>query len=163
MGQKKPISVILAEGKTHLTKEQIKERQEQEASVKPAADKIECPGWLTDKVAKKEYKRIASELVKIGLITNLDVTTLASYCNAYVAYLKATEQLANEPLVVEQTNKAGFTNYVENPLIRIQLKYSDEMKKHATQMGLTINSRLKLVVPTQPEKKKKSKFDEFID
>lgn len=160
---KKSIDVILAEGKSHYDKETIERRKEEEAAIRPSDNKTECPDWLADKVARKEYRRIAKELNNINLLTNLDITTLAQYCLAYANFLKATEELIDRPLVIEQTNKSGFTNLVENPLIRIQLKYSDEMKKHATQMGLTISSRLKLVVPKPLEDKPKNKFGDFMD
>ncbi|WP_424769435.1 phage terminase small subunit P27 family [Paenibacillus sp. sgz302251] len=159
---KKSIDVILEEGKSHFDKETIEQRKEQEAAVRPSDNKTDCPDWLTDKVARKEYRRIAKELNNINLLTNLDITTLAQYCQAYSLYLSATKELEGKPMVIEQTNKSGFTNLIEHPLIRIQFKYSDEMKKHATQMGLTISSRLKLVVPKKDDAPK-NKFDEFLD
>lgn len=158
--KRKPIELLQAEGKTHLTKAEIEARKESESTLQPNADAIECPSWLTDEVAIEEYHRLSKELAELKLLTNLDVTTLASYCIAYANYLKATEELHGQPLVIESTNKSGFTNLIQNPLILIQLKYSDEMKKHASELGLTINSRLKMVVPPKPEKKK-SKFEEF--
>ncbi|ACL19507.1 phage terminase, small subunit, P27 family [Desulfitobacterium hafniense DCB-2] len=151
--KRKSVDLLIAEGKTHLTKDDIEKRREAESQLKPKDDKIKCPSWLKDKVAKSEFRKISHELQELKLLTNLDVNTLASYCVAYAQYLKATSELADQDLVITQTNKAGFTNMVENPLIRIQLKYSNEMKKHAAEMGLTINSRLKLVIPKKEAKR----------
>ncbi len=151
--KKKSVEVLIAEGKTHLTNKDIEARREEEGLIRPNDDKIKCPSWVKDKVARAEFKKISEELQELKLLTNLDVNTLASYCIAYSNYLKATLELEGQPLVISQTNKSGFTNLVENPLIRIQLKFSDEMKKHASEMGLTINSRLKLVVPKAKPKK----------
>ena len=69
---------------------------------------------------------------------------MGAYCNAYSFYVQSTKELDKEPLITEFTNKAGATNFIENPLIRIQLKYSEEMKKFASLLGLTIDSRLKI-------------------
>lgn len=155
-----PVDIILAKGDSHLTKEEVEKRREQEEAFKPDSDKISCPSWVKDKVAKKEYKRISEELVKHKLLTNLDVTTLASYCIAYANYVKVIEELEGQDLIIEQTNKAGFTNRVPNPLIQLQIKYSDEMKKLSSELGLTFNARMKMVVP-EPPKKKKSKFEDL--
>lgn len=163
MGKKKPIDVLVAEGKKHLTKEEIEQRRAEEEAVRPNDDKVNCPSWVKDKVARKEYNRVAKELQELKLLTNLDVNTLANYCIAFSNYVNATQQMEGQPLVIEQTNKAGFTNIVANPLINIQLKYSDEMKKLASEMGLSISSRLKLVVPKKDEDKPRSKFEEFMD
>lgn len=150
---KKPVNVLLNEGKTHMTKAQIKKRKEEEALMQCNADNIECPDWITNETAKKEYNKLSTNLKELGIITNLDVNMLASYCIAYANYIRVTNTMADQPLLLEQTNKAGFTNIIENPLIRIQLKYSDEMKKIASQMGLSISSRMQLVVPVKKDKK----------
>ena len=99
---------------------------------------------MRDLTAKKEWKRLNKELEEISVICNLDYNNLGAYCNAYSFYVQATKELDKEPLITEFTNKAGATNFIENPLIRIQLKYSDEMKKFASLLGLTIDSRLKI-------------------
>ena len=159
---KQPVEVLVANGRARLTKEEIERRREEEAAVRPNDDDIGHPEWLEDKFAVEQYYKISKELDHLKLLTNLDKHTLACYCFAYSKYVEATKALEGAPLVVESTNKAGFTNQIENPLIRIQLKYSDEMKKHAAEMGLTISSRLKLVVPKKEETKKKNKFSEFM-
>jgi P27 family predicted phage terminase small subunit len=159
--KRKSVELMLVEGKSHLTKKEIENRRKNENAIKPKDDNTGCPSWIKDKLAKSEYRRISQALKELNLLTNLDVNTLGSYCIAYANYLKATEQLQDQPLLIEMTNKSGYTNVVENPLIRIQLKYSDEMKKHASEMGLTINSRLKLVVPKQDDTPK-NKYEEFM-
>lgn len=162
MAKKKPIEVLIAEGKKHLTKEEIEQRRQEEAALRPCDDDVGHPDWLTDPFAIEQYEKISKELERLKLLTNLDKHTLACYCFAYSQYVETTKALQGAPLVVESTNKAGFTNQIENPLIRIQLKYSDEMKKHASEMGLTISSRLKLTVPKKEDTKPKNKFESFM-
>jgi P27 family predicted phage terminase small subunit len=162
MPAKQPISLLKFKNRTHLTKAEIERREAEEAAVKPKSDNIKCPSWLKDKVAKKEFKRIATELQEIDLITNLDVDLLAMYCQAYAQYQKATEELKEQPLSITKYDKLNRPYQVENPLIKIQLKYSDEMKKIASQMGLSISSRLRLTVPKPQNDKPKNKFNEFL-
>lgn len=162
MPQKQPLNVVQMNGKKHLTKEEIKQRKAQEEAVKPGSDNIKCPEWLKDKTAKKEFKRIADELKQIDLISNLDVDLLAMYCQAYVQYQKVIKEMEGQDLSITKYDKNNRPYQVENPLIKIQLKYSDEMKKIASQMGLSISSRLKLAVPTPKDNKPKNKFNRFM-
>ena len=51
-----------------------------------------CPTFL-DAAAKKEWKRISKELIEIGILTSVDRSILASYCDAYSRWAQATEEL----------------------------------------------------------------------
>ena len=112
----------------NLTKEiqETKELEEQEIRNLNKNQLAKPPTWLRDSTAKKEWKRLNKELEEISVICNLDYNNLGAYCNAYSFYVQATKELDKEPL------------------IRIQLKYSEEMKKFASLLGLTIDSRLKI-------------------
>lgn len=107
MGRRaKPVDLILIQGTKHLTKKEIDARKEAEAKLRPNDDKVRPPGWLDD-VAKKEFKRIVKELKEIGLVTNVDVNALALYCDAYANYVKCSQIIEEEGLMVEYTNKAA--------------------------------------------------------
>lgn len=101
------------------------------------------PSWLINTIAKKEYKRVLKDLKTIEIIGNLDLSNLAGYCNAYAMYRKATEQLSGQELIVVKVSAQGTEYEGENPLIMIQKKYAEEMRKFASMCGLTIDSRLK--------------------
>lgn len=163
MPAKQPINVLQFTGKSHLTKAEIEKRKAEEAAVKPKSDNIKCPSWLKDKVAKKEFKRIVNELQQIDLITNLDVDLLALYCQAYAQFQKATEEMQDQSLSITKYDKFERPYQVENPLIKIQLKYSEEMRKIASQMGLSISSRLRLILPKPKDDKPKNKYSEFLN
>lgn len=129
--------------KGNLTVSQQLTRKEEEASVTTSRSRLKRPpAWLTDEDAIKEYKRLAKELDKIGIVGNLDINNLAAYCNAYINYLKATDELAGQPFCIERETRTG-TMVVKNPLIDIQTNYANEMRKFASLCGLTIDSRLK--------------------
>lgn len=158
---KKPISVLLADGKKNLTKAEIQERQEQEAQLQPATDNIKCPSWL-DKEAKKEWKRIVSDLIELGIMTNIDTTSLALYCDAYSQYIKAAKSIQDDGLTIEYTNAGGSTNIVANPNIAIANKYAQQIKSFGSEFGLSPSARLKLVVPKTDDPKEKSEEERLF-
>ena len=128
----------------NITKEDKDRKALEEQVVKTGAEDIgKTPAWLVDAVAKREYKRILKDLKRIEIVGNLDLANLAGYCNAYAMYRKATQQLANEELIVKRTSAQGYEYEAENPLIVVQKKYAEEMRKFASLCGMTIDSRLK--------------------
>ncbi|EGT0683789.1 phage terminase small subunit P27 family [Clostridium perfringens] len=147
----------------NLTCTQKNDRELEEDSIIIGKEQLENPpSWLRNKVAKDEWKRLVEQLKTLKIISNLDLNNLGAYCNAYSWYIETTKQLKKEPLIINYTNKANATNLIENPLIKIQMKYSDEMRKYASLLGLSIDSRLKLA--SLKGKKKKDKIsDEFGD
>ncbi|WP_412679124.1 phage holin family protein [Brevibacillus laterosporus] len=62
--------------KKNLTKAEVEQRKAQE--IKEANDKVKPPSYLP-KDLKKEFKKIASELLHIGIMNNLDVDALARF------------------------------------------------------------------------------------
>lgn len=131
----------------NLTREAKDRKQLEEQAVKTGAEDIfKTPSWLVDKIAKEEYKRILKDLRKIEIVGNLDLANLAGYCNAYSLYRKATMQLSDQDLIVVKVSAGGARYDAENPLIMVQKKYAEEMRKFASMCGLTIDSRLKAAV-----------------
>lgn len=136
---RKPLDVQ----KGHLKAVDYQKKEMEEQAVTTGADQLEEPPvWLTDAIAKIEWKRLVKELKKIEIIGNLDLNNLGAYCNAYSGYRKATKELVGATLTVEKWTKYG-PQMVPNPLIAVQSKYSDEMRRYASLCGLTIDSRLK--------------------
>lgn len=153
----------LGQQEGHLTKQQQVEKKLQEELVKANSDQLKVsPKWLVDKVAKDEWSRLVKLFESLSVISNLDFNNLGGYCNSYSLYLKATKELKSQKLTIEYTNKGGQVNLQENPLIKIQIKYSDEMKRYAALLGLTIDSRLKIATLKLDNVKNEVK-DEFGD
>lgn len=135
----------LAVQKGNLTVEQQQKKQLAEDIVTTGKEELKkVPTWLVDAVAKKEYKRLIKELQEIDIIGNLDINNLGGYCNAYAFYIRATQQLKNQPLVIEKALPNGSYVKAENPILKIQKMYAEEMRKFASLCGLTIDSRLKV-------------------
>ena len=48
----------------------------------PPKATIKCPAWLEPE-AKKEWKRLAPALESMGVLTSVDISAFAGYCQAY--------------------------------------------------------------------------------
>lgn len=148
---REPISLIEAKGKKHLTKAEIDKRKLEE--VKVGCEAIEVPNYLTAK-QKKEFKYWAEELKKARIMTDLDSDALARYIIAKEYYIKASNE------VRAQFSKKSELNIVEQAL-NIQDKAFKQCNAAARELGLTVSSRCKLVVPPEKEDPKENKFSKF--
>ena len=144
-----------------MTIEEIQRREAEEKILSGQDDsQLVPPKWI-DKTAKKEFERLVIELKKIDFIGNIDLNNLACYCQAFSNYLKATKQLNKEELTVEKHTREGIV-IAENPLINIQKKYAEEMRKFGSLCGLSVDARLK-IASLKVKEKENDISDEFGD
>lgn len=150
-GQRQPIELVIANGKKNLTKAEIKERRDRE--IKPIAENIVAPGFLTKK-QKEEFYKISDQLTKLKIMGETDVDALARYIIANDFYINAikkmrTKEVKNDPFLFDKWAK-------------IQERYFKQCRSSANDLGLSISSRCKLVVPVPKEPpKKENKFSKF--
>lgn len=138
---KKPIALHLAEGNpSHLTEAEIEERQATELNV-PFTN-VKPPSYL-DKQQKKKFKDIASKLIALGIMTELDVDCLAMYVTSFDLYLSCTGTLA-------ECVKSGDIDGAKD-VQAMQDKMFRQAHTAAKALGLTITDRCKIVVPQPPE------------
>jgi len=151
--KKQPLAVIQGKGRSnHLTKEEIERRKEHENRMQGNTDKIEPPKHLLKK-QKEEFEKIASELLDLGIISNLDVDALSRYIEA------KTEHQRLGPVIRKLNPVDDLDAYTK--LNRTRKQLSDECRSYANDLGLTITSRLKLVIPKTEDDKPKNKFSKF--
>ncbi len=146
---KQPIALIQAKGKKHLTKAEIEDRKSKE--VKANCDKVDPPSYLP-KTLKKEFERISEELKRIDIMSNLDCEALARYIVSEYNYQKVTKKLL----------KTGVDNDKYFNYLLMQDKLFKQSRQAASDLGLTISSRCKLVIPTKTEEKPVNKFSKFM-
>jgi P27 family predicted phage terminase small subunit len=161
---KEPVNLILLKGKSkHLTKKDIEERQA--AEVKAPADNIEPPKYLTKKL-KEEFIAIANELQRIDLITNLDADALARFLIAREQYVRASNALRTTPIVVTAIDETGKKHKIPNEryadLLLNQDKLFKQSRAAASDLGLTISSRCRLVVPKKADDKKPTEEEQLF-
>ena len=104
-----------------------------------------------DRVAQKEWRRMAKELHPLGLLTNIDLTMLAMYCSAYSDWVYAQQMIQKHGMLV-------MTNNVPNqsPYMQISNKAAEKMLKYLPEFGASPSSRSRVeakeVKPKDPLK-----------
>lgn len=150
-GQRLPIEIVQARGAKHLTKAEIKERQACE--IKPIADDITAPEFLTAK-QKKEFQKYADQLKKLKIMGETDVDALARFIVANDDYKHVVRQM-RKPEVRNDPDLFGKWS-------RIQDIHYKQCRSSANDLGLTISSRCKLVIPENKlDVPKENKFKKF--
>lgn len=149
-GQKQPIEVVIAKGKKHLSKKEIETRRNSELKVD--LKDIQVPKYLSAKL-KKEFEDLAMKLLDINIMTELDEDCLANYLMAKERYLKFSKML----------NKATKEKDIRSmeSLTSMQDKALKQCRAFGNDLGLSITSRCKLVVP--PPKDPPIKKNKFIE
>jgi P27 family predicted phage terminase small subunit len=121
---------------------------------KPDPTMPKCPKHL-DKVAKKEWRVIALELSRLGLLTLVDRAALAAYCQTYSRWVSAEnmiKSMAEKDPEYQGLMTAGERGFVTNPLVKISRDCLGQMKVFLCEFGLTPSSRTRLEVKSQEEK-----------
>lgn len=136
-GKRQPTDVVIANGRKHLSKAEEAERRAGEVKV-PTAKATKPPKWLPEGL-RKDFRAIGKQLIAAGLYTALDADTLGRYLIAQSEYLMATSHVhkayqERDPEAVEDWS-------------RIQDRHFKQARNCANDMGLTVTSRCRLVVP----------------
>ena len=142
-GPRVPTDVLKANGRKHLSKKEEAERRAGEVTVAPPA-KAKAPKWLPEGL-KKEFRELGKKLIAAGLYTELDADTLGRYLVAHRQWLMATQE-ANRYLAAKDVGNADAWS-------KMQERYFKQCRNCANDMGLTVTSRCRLVVPDNPVQK----------
>lgn len=171
-GKRRPMAVNMAVvqngGGKHWTKSEIEDRESSEVKL-PKPKALTPPAWLSDS-GKKLFRKYAKQLLAFpaGMVSTLDAGTLARYCDCELSYAEASK---NKSVWMETATRrladlSASAALVRNPsdIQRLEMAYegaksqldfwTGQMVKFekiargcATEMGLTITSRCRLVVP----------------
>jgi P27 family predicted phage terminase small subunit len=147
MSRRQPIELVVTNGKKHITKAEIEERLKSE--IHAPKNNITPPNYLPENL-KEEFSRIADELININIMSNLDNEALARFIISEHQYQEVTTKL----LKLKTVGKKYYD------LILLQEKLFKMVRQSANDLGLSISSRCKLVVP-QKEEKQESKWSKF--
>jgi P27 family predicted phage terminase small subunit len=114
----------------------------------PESKAPSCPAHL-DKEAKAEWRRISRQLLKLGLLTEVDRAALAAYCQCWSRWVHAEQKLADlEGQWTFETDK-GYE--AASPWISIASKALAEMRQYISEFGLSPAARTRIQVKL-PEK-----------
>lgn len=133
---KQPIDLVVANGRKNLSKAEIEKRKAEELVV--PFKNITAPSYLPESLIN-EFDAIADKLLTLKIMTELDEDTLARYLLAKQQYLQLTLQL-NKAMVKQDIDKMM-------KLQNMQDKAYKQCRAGASDLGLTITSRARLVVP----------------
>ena len=135
-GKRQPTDVVVANGRKHLSRSEEAERRAGEVRVEPPKT-AKAPKWLPEGL-RKDFRALGKRLIAAGLYTDLDADTLGRY-------LLATQE--TEAALRKRDSEAA------EDWGRIQERYFKQARNCANDMGLTVTSRCRLVVPTAPEQR----------
>lgn len=153
---KQPLSVIQGKGRSnHITKEEMKKRQIHEEKMRGPTENINPPTYLTA-AQKREFSKIAGKLVALEIFSELDVDALARYLDSKYQYIQLVKDLkkikATETITKPDGKKITLANEDYPKLQRTKNALFTECRSAAADLGITITSRLKLVIPERTEK-----------
>lgn len=158
---RQPIDLIAAKGRKHLTSMEYEERKKSE--VEAPADNIKPPSFLSKKEGEK-FEELAGQLIELKIMSNLDCDVLARYIKAETEYIKVTKQIqkikflpdkksmvSEDAQLAEQYEKYNYLSKIQNRLMKA-------CNENARELGLTISSRCRLVIPKEKDEKPENKF-----
>lgn len=140
---REPINLIKAKGKKHLTKDEVEKREAEE--IKVNLTEIKAPTYL-NATEKKTFTEISKKLLNVGIFTELDEDCLARYIIARRLYISYTKMLTE---IIKKRSKSEKEIYLDdiNKVQNMQDKSFKQCQSSARDLGLTISSRCKLIIP----------------
>ena len=124
---------------------------------KPTPKAPTCPTTLSQE-AKAEWRRVAPELERLGLLTLVDRGTLSAYCIAWATLIDAHKQIRSHGAVLVAADRETVDPVtgevikivcvpVKNPWLQIQKESAAIVRAFAVEFGLTPSSRAGIELP----------------
>lgn len=154
-GKRQPTDLIKAKGRKHLSRAEEAARRDGEVpNPTPQGAKIRAPNWLPEDL-RAEFNDLRGQLVALGIFAKLDRDTLARYLIAHQIYLRAVRYVQ---FALDKGDSAGADKWSS-----VQNKYFKQCRECANDLGLTISSRCKLVLPPKEEDPEVDEFTAFLN
>lgn len=121
----------------------------------PKSKRPRCPAWLSDE-AKKEWRRIAPELYRLGMLTIFDEAEVIAYC-VYRGDFEHFEKRAQSTGRTYSTRggkgkgkgkpKSKGKYRQQTPEVSMRNKAFENMHKICTEFGFTPSARGRMSIP----------------
>ena len=108
------------------------------------------PPWMNPE-GKKAWKRLSPELERLGLLTTADLETFTAACQSYGLWVECEQYLKKHGRTYGYTNKAGETNDIARPEVKIGQKALDQFKGLMSEFGLSPAARTRIEVRSPEE------------
>ena len=95
-----------------------------------------CPRALSA-AAKREWRRVAGELARAGLLTRVDRAGLAAYCAAWSRWIEAEDALRQYGTILK--SPSGYP--MVSPYFSVASKSLEQMRLLLGEFGMTPSSR----------------------
>lgn len=105
-----------------------------------------CPAWL-DTTAKAEWRRLATSLHDLGLLTPMSSRLFAAYCDSFSAWHRAAKVLEKEGETF--TTDKGYVG--PHPAVAQRHRAKVLMLKYAVEFGMSPSSRQRIGLPKAKE------------
>ena len=105
-----------------------------------------CPPHLSD-AAEREWRRLATPLHTLGVLTVADRAALAAYCQAWGRWIEAEEKLTETPTLLK--TPSGYVQ--QSPWLSIANKQLEIMGRYMGELGLTPSSRQRVGIAAEPD------------
>lgn len=144
-------------------KKNLKKQVEQEPQPNIQSEVPSPPRILTkNKIARKEWKRIAPELHRLGLLSDIDLKALEVYCIIYSQWVDAIDDLRINGLMLQIRNKDGnLLSIKRSPSFDIAAQCADKLRACLSDFGMTPSSRSRVKVA--PKKEEGDEFEKFMN
>ena len=103
--------------------------------------KITPPDWMAAS-ARSEWNRIVPTLKKDYPLSEADYGSLVAYCLAFARMKTAEAEIRKSGTFITCENGVKKAN----PAVRVQSQAMSDLKKQATSLGMTLESRSKLAL-----------------
>lgn len=141
-GTRQPTALIEAKGKKHLTKAESAERKAREPTLSAPAEgegsKIRAPDWLPDWL-RGDFNDLRAQLVALGIFARVDRDALGRYLVAQHQFVAAMHHV-NDALDTGDAEEVAAWG-------KEQERAFKQARACACDLGLTVTSRCKLVLP----------------
>lgn len=107
-----------------------------EAKIRPS--ELPYPPDFLSEEAIREWNRVSTRLYDAGLLTHVDSTALAAYCQAFGRWERAERQLREDGKLVVTTQ---HNNQIPNPLLGIANRAMHDCMRYAAELGMTPSAR----------------------
>jgi P27 family predicted phage terminase small subunit len=121
----------------------------------PPVTRGAVPPDFLDELAIAEWERIVPELETLGIMSNIDIALVTSYCVSVSELAEACKRIEIDGYMYETENREGCTVQRKSPWIEVRNKAIANIVKTACEMGMTPASRSKVIASKQPKKESK--------
>lgn len=153
-GPRQRLSVLEANGRKHLSKAEKVQRAAGEVDL-PKPAKMRVPKWLPEYL-KADFRALAKELLAADMgVAQLDRDTVGRYIVAQHQFTAAC-RLVQDALDQQDPDLVGKWT-------KAQKTYFEQARACANDMGMTITSRCRLVLPERSNKEEENPFLKMME